>query len=168
MDLLYMAHTCDLTRVSVLQFSRESADPVYTWITGQNITRGHHAISHDADSSSTSQAQLAAIDKWHAEQFAYLVGKLDATKEGAGTMLDNSVVLLVNGLAKGNSHSHGPTPPQPVVVAGGGGGALTTGRYYVASKGTNTNDLYISCLNAMGIMAMTFGDPSFCNGPLDL
>ena len=166
MDLLHMAHTCDLTRVSVLQFSRESADPVYSWITGQNITRGHHAISHDADSSSTSQTQLAAIDKWHTEQFAYLVGKLDATKEGAATMLDNSVVLLVNGLAKGNSHSHGPTPPQPVVVAGGGGGTLKTGRYYVVPKETKTNDLYISCLNAMGIMATTFGEPSYCKGPL--
>lgn len=166
MDLLAMAHICDLTRVSVIQFARESADPVYSWISGANITRGHHAISHDADSNATSLAQLAAIDKWHAEQLAYLLGKLDAAKEGAASVLDNALVLWVNGLAKGNFHSHGPTPPQPVVTAGGAGGAIQTGRYIVAAKGINTNDLYVSCLNAMGVQTTTFGNPAYCKGPL--
>ena len=166
LDLLAMAHICDLTRVSVIQFSRESADPVYSWIAGANITRGHHAISHDADSNTTSQSQLAAIDRWHAEQLAYLLGKLDAAKEGAASVLDNALVLWVNGLAKGNFHSHGPTPPQPVVTAGSAGGALATGRYITVARGLNTNNLYVSCLNAMGIPATTFGNPAHCKGPL--
>ena len=33
------------------------------------------------------------IDRWYATQFAYLLGKLDAVKEGNGTMLDNTLVV---------------------------------------------------------------------------
>ena len=103
MDLLLMAHACDLTHVSALQFSRESADPVFTWL-NMGITRGHHAISHDATSNTTSQTQLAAIDKWHAEQYAYLIAGMQRLG-----LLDSSLVVWVNGLAAGNAHSHGPT-----------------------------------------------------------
>ena len=162
-DLVAMAMICDLTRVGTIQVGYEAADPVHTWL-GHN--RGHHAISHDADSNAESQKQLAAIDKWHAEQFSYLLGKLNGAAEGAGTVLDNSVALWVNGLAKGNIHSHGASPPQPIVTAGGAGGKLATGRYLTAARGINTNDVYIAILQALGIEQNTFGNAQWCKGPL--
>jgi hypothetical protein len=165
MDLLLMAHACDLTRVSALQFSRESADPIFTWLS-MGITRGHHAISHDATSNATSQAQLAAIDKWHAEQYAYLVDGMQ--KLG---LLDSSLVVWVNGLAAGNVHSHGPTVgnspfPQPIVTAGSAGGRFATGQYLAAARNTNTNAVYVAFLQAAGIDATTFGNPAHANGPM--
>jgi hypothetical protein len=165
MDLLLMAHACDLTRVSALQFSRESADPVFSWLNA-GITRGHHAISHDATSNTTSQTQLAAIDKWHAEQYAYLIDGMQ--RQG---LLDSALVVWVNGLAAGNAHSHGPTLgntpfPQPIVTAGGAGGRFATGQYLTAARGTNTNAVYVAFLQAAGIDASTFGNPAHATGPM--
>jgi hypothetical protein len=165
MDLLLMAHACDLTRVSALQFSRESADPIFTWVNA-GITRGHHAISHDATSNATSQTQLAAIDKWHAEQYAYLIDGMQ--RQG---LLDSSLVVWVNGLAAGNVHSHGPTVgnapfPQPIITAGSAGGRFATGQYLTAARNTNTNAVYVAFLQAAGIDATTFGNPAHANGPM--
>jgi hypothetical protein len=165
MDLLLMAHACDLTRVSALQFSRESADPIFTWVNA-GITRGHHAISHDATSNATSQTQLAAIDKWHAEQYAYLIDGMQ--RQG---LLDSSLVVWVNGLAVGNVHSHGPTVgnapfPQPIITAGSAGGRFATGQYLTAARNTNTNAVYVAFLQAAGIDATTFGNPAHANGPM--
>jgi Protein of unknown function (DUF1552) len=157
-DLVQLAQACDLTRVSTLQFSRESADPRFTWL---GLTRGHHAISHDPDSDATAHDQLVAINRWHAEQFAYLLGKLANTREGEGRQMDNTLVLWVNGLAKGNIHSHAP---HPNVLAGRAGGALETGRFLNFSNQTPTNSLYVSVLNALGIPATKFG--AFGEGPL--
>jgi hypothetical protein len=165
MDLLLMAHACELTHVSALQFSREAADPVFTWL-NMGITRGHHAISHDATSVATSQTELAAIDKWHAEQYAYLIDGMQ--KNG---LLDSSLVVWVNGLAAGNVHSHGPTVgntpfPQPIISAGGAGGRFATGQYLMAPRGTNTNAVYVAFLQAAGIDANTFGNAAHANGPM--
>jgi hypothetical protein len=157
-DLVHLAQACDLTRVSTIQFARESADPRFTWL---GIDRGHHAISHDPDSNVTSREQLVAINRWHAEQFAYLLGKLASTSEGAGRQIDNTLVLWVNGLAKGNIHSHAP---QPNVLAGRAGGALETGRFLDIRNQAPTNELYVSVLNAFDIQASSFG--SYGNGPL--
>jgi hypothetical protein len=165
MDLLLMAHACDLTHVSALQFSREAADPVFTWL-NMGISRGHHAISHDATSDTTSQMQLAAIDKWHCEQFAYLIDGM--TKNG---LIDSSLVVWVNGLAAGNVHSHGPTVgstpfPQPIVTAGSASGRFATGQYLMAPRGTNTNAVYVAFQQAAGIQMNTFGNPAHANGPM--
>jgi len=165
MDLLLMAHACDLTHVSALQFSREAADPVFTWL-NMGISRGHHAISHDATSNTTSQKELAAIDKWHCEQYAYLIDGM--TKHG---LIDDSLVVWVNGLAAGNVHSHGPTVgntpfPQPIITAGGAGGRFATGQYLMAAKGTNTNAVYVAFLQAAGMETNTFGNPAHANGPM--
>jgi hypothetical protein len=39
-------------------------------------------------------------------QFAYFLGKLKATKEGDGTLLDHSMVVYGSGIADGSEHSH--------------------------------------------------------------
>jgi hypothetical protein len=160
LDMLAQAIACDQTRVATIQFSRESADPVFTWL-GQN--RGHHSISHDSDGNATSVQQLIAINKWHAEQFAYLLAKLDSMQEGSGTVLDNSLVLWVNGLAKGNVHSHSP---QPIVLAGGAGGKIATGRFLSFPNTNTTNEFYVACLNALDIPATSFGNAAYAKGPL--
>jgi len=160
-DLLIMALACDLTRVATLQFTHESADPVMSWV-DPAITRGHHTMSHDADTVIETLAFLTAINAWYAKQFGYLVAKMKSIAEGGGTMLDNTLLVWMNGLAKGNFHSHSP---MPIVAAGRAGGTVTTGRF-LSYAGTNTNNLLLSCLNAMGGKDTTFGNPAFCTGPL--
>ncbi|HVY26221.1 MAG TPA: DUF1552 domain-containing protein [Polyangiaceae bacterium] len=164
MDLLVMALACDLTRVATLQWEAAYSDVRFTWL---GADRGHHTISHDGDNNSASVEMLTKINVWYAEQFAYFLQKLDAIKEGDGTLLDSCVVFWGNELARGNVHSHWP---MPFVLAGSGGGALKTGRFLTYPKGdptTSHTNLLVSMMNAVGVPGQTFGNPKYCTGPLN-
>ena len=77
-------------------------------------------------------------------------------------MLDNTLVLCVNEISRGNTHSH---DDMHFLLAGGAGGRLAGGRY-LQYPGLPHNDLLVSVLNGLGVETDTFGDPRFCNGPL--
>jgi hypothetical protein len=163
MDLLVMALACDLTRVVTLQWEAAYSDVRFTWL---GADRGHHTISHDSDGNQDSVEMLTKINVWYAEQFAYLLSKLEAIKEGSGSLLDTSLVFWGNELARGNVHSHWP---MPFVLAGSSGGAIETGRFLQYQKGdakSSHSNLLVSIMNAMGVPGQTFGSPEFCTGPL--
>jgi hypothetical protein len=159
LDLMLMSLTCDLTRVASIQWSYSAGGPTFTWL---GHDKGHHDYSHDGDTLADSQNKLAAINNWYAGRFFDLISRMDKIQEGDKTMLDQSLVLWVNELSKGNIHSHGP---MCYVLAGGAGGALQTGRYLHVDGGMH-NNLLVSCMNMMGVQGNTFGDPSACTGPL--
>ncbi|WP_438010254.1 DUF1552 domain-containing protein [Sorangium sp. So ce321] len=159
MDLLAMALACDLTRIASIQWSATQAGKVFTWL-GQSDT--HHALSHSSPGHQAKQQQLVDIGRWQAEQLAYLLGKLDAVPEGAGTLLDNTIVLWCTDISAGQSHSR---RDMPYVIAGRAGGALRTGRF-LSYAGDPHNDLLVALCNAMGVDVSTFGNPAYCTGPL--
>jgi hypothetical protein len=159
-DLLAMALTCDLTRVATLQWSTGQSGVRFSWL---GHTEGHHSLSHEADNDGTVRTELVDINHWYAQQFAYLLDKLAEQPEGDGTLLDNTVVIWVNEQGNGQTHSSSSIP---YVIAGSGGGYFRTGRY-LDFAGLPHNDLYVSCIHAMGHEEITsFGIPDFCNGPL--
>ncbi len=173
-DLLVMALACDLTRVATLQWSNSVSSTRFTWL---GAKRGHHDMSHDADSNLETKEMLTLINIWYAEQLAYLIDRMKQIPEGDGTLFDNTVILWCNELAKGNIHSH---PNMPYVLAGRAGGRLKTGRFlrYAGAVSDNKglrekpsdaiphNNLLVSILNAFDIPATRFGSPAFCTGPL--
>jgi hypothetical protein len=162
MDLLVMALKCDLTRVASLQWEQSVGNVRFTWV-DPTLTRGHHDLSHDGDTVTDTIEMLTKINIWYAEQFNYLLTALDAAKEADGSsVLDNTLVLWVNELARGNAHSH---DNMPYVLAGGAGGALRGGRFLTYNR-VSHNNLLVSCMNMMGVAGNTFGDPTFCTGPL--
>jgi hypothetical protein len=164
MDLAAAALACDLTRVVTLQWTSAESNQTFPWL---GITGQHHVISHAGDSDAAAQESLTKINTWYAEQFAYLLGKLAAVPEGAGTLLDNTAVLWCIEVGKGNNHAHRDLP---FLLAGSCGGRLRTGRFvdYMANgaSGRPHNDLLISLAQAMGTNDTTFGDPAHVTGPL--
>jgi len=160
MDLLVMAMACDLTRVGTVQWERSVGDVRFTWV-DPTIDRGHHDMSHDGDDNADTQEKLTKINVWYAQQLNYLCDSLKAISEGGGTMLDNTLILWCNELAKGNVHSHNP---MPFVLAGHAGGALRAGRFL--NINAPHNNLLVSCMNLMGVPATTFGNKAYCTGPL--
>ncbi len=159
MDLMAMALTCDITRVTSLQWSTAQSNTRFTWL-GQS--ESHHSLSHEADSDSNARAQLTAINHWYAEQFAYLLGKLDEQPELDGSLLDNTVVLWVNEQGNGDTHDKNEIP---FVLAGNTEGKLRTGRWLQYADRSHT-DLYVALLNLFGDPATTFGNPEVNGGPL--
>lgn len=159
MDLTAMTLACDLSRIVTLQWSRAVSNISMPWI---NVSDGHHSLSHEGDSNGTAESKLIKINTWYAEQFAYLLGKLDSIPEGNGTMLDNTIVVWGNELGKGNSHTRRDIP---FVLAGSCDGYFQTDRHYVYNKDPH-NNLLVSLANAMGDPIKTFGNPKYCSGPL--
>jgi hypothetical protein len=165
MDLLVAGMACDLTRIATLQWRHGNGDPLlYNWLDGVPYTQ--HDIAH-ANIAITPEEQadmLTKIDRWYAEQFAYLCQKLDAIQEGDGTMLDNCAVLWTHEQSNGGSHQR---TDQPWVIAGGCGGAIKTGRC-VDFGGKSHSGLLMALAYAMGVPTDEFGDPDFSVGPIDL
>ena len=122
---------------------------------------GGPADGHDL-SHGSSRTEQQKVYRWYAEQFAYLLGKLQAVPEGAGTMLDNTVVLWFSEF--GNSSSHSLSNLMWFVM-GNVGGFLKQGQV-LKFPGRSVSDIHVTLGNAFGIQERTFGDPAFSTGPI--
>ena len=161
LDLMLLAHRCDLTRVSTFMWANADSWQYYPWI---GVNEEHHELSHAGDEDGAARDKLTAINVWHAEQLAYLLDGLAAADDpDGGSLLDHSLVLWGNELGAGNSHSYTDIP---WLLAGGAGGALRTGRS-LRFQDRPHNDLLVSVCNAMGMPDVTsFGIPGVCTGAL--
>jgi len=161
MDMLVMALACDMTRVASIQWSRSVSNVQHNWVP-LRLGEGHHDLSHYDDNTSDAQADLLEINKWYSEQFAYMLGLMDGIQEGDNTLLDNSVVVWVNELGKGNSHARRDIP---FMLAGGAQGYFNTGRH-IDFGGESHGKLLVSLTHAMDKPVSTFGVPQYSQGPL--
>lgn len=150
-DLLVLAFQTDVTRIVTFMFAREGSDTKYPMA---GVNEGHHTISHHQNKPE-QLAKIAAINKYHVEQFAYLVGKLKAVKEGEGTLLDNCMIAYGSAIADPNAHAH---VDLPVLLAGRGGGTIEPGRHIRYSNGTPLNNLWLAMLNRFGCPTARYGD----------
>lgn len=152
-DLQVLAYQADITRVSSLQFGREASVRTYNEI---GVADPHHAISHHRNIPELID-KISKINTHHVSLFAYFLQKLQATKEGNGTLLDRVMVVYGSAICDGNSHSHGDLP---VLVAGKGNGRLKPGQHIQYPTGTPMTNLYLSLLDCMNIEAERLGDSS--------
>jgi hypothetical protein len=99
--------------------------------------------------------QYQLINKWHIEQYGYLLRKLRDMKEGDSNVLDNSMILLGAGFRDGNKHD---PHNLPVILAGKAGGRLASGQHLSYEKDTLLSNLYVSMLDAFGAPVERFAD----------
>ena len=104
--------------------------------------------------------QYQIINRWHVEQYVYLLRKLRDMKEGDSNVLANSMILFGSGLRDGDRHD---PHNLPLLLGGHGGGRLIMGSHYVFSEDTPLANLYVSMLDAFGLPVERFADST---GPL--
>lgn len=150
-DLLALALQTDSTRIATMMVQHEGSNRPYPFI---GVTEGHHDLSHHGNNAD-KKAKIAQINKFHIEQIAYFLNKLQGMKEGFGTVLDSSMIVVGSALADGNAHQHHDLP---VLLCGGGGGTLKPGRHVHYEKETPMTNLYLSLLDRMGVKADKLGD----------
>lgn len=157
LDMIAVAFQSDTTRVSTLMFGNSVSNVSFRFLEG--VSAGHHDVSHHQnDADKLRQYQI--INRWHIEQYAYLLRRLKEMKEGDSTVLDNSMVLFASALADGNKHD----PHRlPIVVGGGGGGRIEGGRHLAFADDSPLSNLYVSMLDAFGAPVERFADST---GPL--
>ncbi len=158
LDNMFMALACGQSRLAHLIWAGETSQQPHPWL---GINELHHDLSH-RDNEPAVKAKLTKINRWYAEEFGYFIGRMDSVVEGNGkTMLDNSLVIWLNGMGEGKSHTRNNIP---FVLAGLGGGAIKGGRYLTYN--TAHNQLLVSILHMMGFRDQnSFGDPEW-SGPL--
>lgn len=156
------ALACDRTRVATLQYGK-GLGAVGLQPIGR--TGSWHAYSHEGDSNQEARQILTEVNRYIATRFAHLLDEMKAIPEGDGTLLDNSVVLWVNELGKGNNHDFHDAP---VVIAGNLQGFFETGGRHVTVGLRAHNDLLMTLAHGFGHTEMTeFGIPELCSGVIE-
>jgi Protein of unknown function (DUF1552) len=156
-DLMVNSFAADFARVATLQYTQSVGGARMRWI---GVDEGHHELSHNPDSDEKSKEKLTKINKWFAEQLAYLAQRLAETPEpgGVGSLLDNTTVVWTNELGKGNSHTLDNIP----FVLVGNGSDFKMGRSLRFPKVPH-NRLLVALAQGMGQNIEKFGNPDYCN-----
>lgn len=144
LDIMALAFWTDSTRVSTFMFGNAVSGKNFSFVPG--VKGSHHEISHH-ENRAEKLAEYTLINQWHVQQYAYLLEKLRAIKEGEGTLLDNSMIVLGAGMHDGNAHD---PHNLPVILGGRGGGTIATGRHLVHEKNTPLCNLWKSMLSRAG------------------
>jgi len=152
-DLQLLAFQADLTRVITFMVGHETSQRAYPEI---GVPDAHHPLSHHGGSAEKIE-KLIRVNGYHTEMFAYYLDRLKNTRDGAGSLLDNSTILYGSGMSDGNGHNHHNLP---TLIIGGGSGTINGGRHvlYPRERETPVANLFLDLLAKFDIPLDSFGD----------
>src|SRR5881394_831553 len=156
-DLQVLALQGDVTRVITFQLARETSNRTYPEI---GVSDPHHPLSHHGNDPEKI-ARMAKINQFHVSLFAEFLGKLKATPEGNGTLLDHTLYLYGSGIGNPNIHDH---TNLPILVAGGTAVGMKGGRHIKFAKPMPLANLHLTLLDKVGVHLDSFADS---NGKID-
>ncbi len=152
-DLMVVALQAGLTRVATLMVGPERWNTPFMFEGLFDKPMSHHLMSH---SQQEFGDDLLMVDRFHMEQFAYLVERMDGMREADGsTLLDNTIFTYGSGLGDGATHQYSDLP---IVVAGSGAGHLEVGRHLHCPDGTPLANLWLTQARVMGVRLDRFAD----------
>ena len=157
-DLQVLAFQADITRVFTMLVCKELSGRTYANI---GVPEGVHVCSHHRNDPELI-AKKAKIDAYHVELLTYFLQKLQATRDGNGTLLDQSLILYGGGMGDGNLHRHNNLP---TLMAGKLGGQFETGRHLAYKLDTPMSNLLVTILTKAGVSCDKIGDST---GPLEV
>ena len=150
-DMMVLAFQSDLTRIATCMFGRAGSNRSYRMI---DVPDGHHDLSHHGNNPEKLE-KIRKINKFHVQQLAYFLNRLNSIPEGEGTLLDHCMIVYGSGLSDGNRHNN---ENLPVLLAGKGGGALRPGRHIRYTEETPLTNLYMAMLDRVGASVSHVGD----------
>ena len=168
MDLMVLAFQSNATRVATFMLDHGQSNRYFNFIPAVRGT--WHALSHYKNASGQTEdddgvtswdtveqkrAMYAAVQRWHHEQLAYLLGRMRSIQEPDGrTLLDNSMMVYGSTLGDGNEHD---MHDLPTLLIGGGSGTIRTGRQLAFKEPMNLANIHLALLQRMGIDIDKFG-----------
>ena len=151
-DLMVVALQTGLTNVTTFMVGPERWDTPYKFEGIFDEPRSHHKMSHD---QTEMVDDLLKVDRFHMEQFAYLVGKLDGIEQSDGTsLLDNTLFTYGSGLGDGSTHQYNDLP----IIVAGGGARVNIGQHINLPEGTPLANLWLTQARMMGVELERFAD----------
>ena len=152
-DMQVLAYQADLTRVCTLMMGREQTGRVYSEI---GVSEAHHPLSHHRNDAAKI-ATMSKINTFHTQLLAEYLGKLKATPDGDGTLLDHVMILYGAGMSNSNSHDHHNLP---LLLLGGAGAQVKGGRHLKYKNDTPSVNLLVTMMDKMGVPIDRVGDSS--------
>lgn len=103
--------------------------------------------------------KLAMIDQFHLGKLGRFITMLRSTREGGGSMLDQTIILFGSGMNSGEGGEHSPRN-LPLLVAGGHSLGLKHNRHLAFQPGKNPPlaNLLVSLANKLGQPLTQFAD----------
>jgi len=150
-DLMTLSFQANITRVSTFMMAREVSYRTFPML---GISEGFHPASHHQNNPDRLE-NLTKINTYHVSLMVYFLGKLKATPDGDGNLLDHSLILYGSGMSNSNVHNHAPLP---VFVAGGAAGRMKGGRHLKYPDGTPMANLLLTILDKAGVPQDRVGD----------
>jgi len=143
-DMMILAFQTDQTRIATFMFANEGSNRAYAPI---GIMDGHHDLSHHGGSPE-KQGKLRQINRYHVEQLAYILQRMQSVREANGSsLLDNTLLVYGGGISDGDRHNHDDLP----ILLAGGNSMLKSGRHIAYPDGTPLTNLFLTCFDRMGI-----------------
>jgi len=152
-DLIALAYQADLTRVVSYVMVSEGTNRTYNFV---GVPDAFHPVSHHSNDPERIR-KLQVIERYHMERFADFVKKLADTKEGDGSILDQSLFLFGSNMSNSNQHDNYPLPE---VLIGGANGAHVGGKNVTLRPHTPLANLHLTILKKCGIEQKSFGTGS--------
>lgn len=152
-DMMVVALQTGLTRVATFMVGPERWNTPFMYEGLFDKPKSHHQMSHK---QKQYIEDLLSIDRFHMEQFAYIVEKMDGIEESDGsTLLDHTILTYGSGLGDGSTHQY---TDLPIIVAGSGGGKLKSGHHLHCSDGTPLANLWLTQSKVMGVNLDRFAE----------
>jgi len=149
-QLVVLALACNQTRVFNVALS----------IAASNLRRSDspisfHELTHEEpiDRTLGYQPESTFFIEKSMETFASLLGRLEAVREGDGTLLDNCLVLATSESNFAKIHS---LDSLPIMVAGRGGGKWRPGQH-IAGNGDPSSRVGLTIQQALGLPVGSWG-----------
>ena len=150
-DLMALAFQADITRVMTMSMDREASMRTYTNL---SIAEAFHPLSHHGNQAAKMD-KLVQIQKYHTEMFAGFIKKLDAAKEGDGTVLDHSTILFGSNMSNSDRHNNDPLPS---VILGRANGKIKGGQHVHYPQDSRHAELLLTLLQRNELPVKSIGD----------
>lgn len=150
-DIQVLAFQSDMTRVFSFKTGRDASSRTFP---ESGTNKGFHPASHHGGRESAI-LEFNQINRYHMSMLPYFLQRLQETKEGDGTMLDNTTIMYGSPMADGNIHNHRRCP---LLLMGGDANLVPGGTHLRAPDGTPMADVMLSLLHKYNIDVPSFGD----------
>jgi hypothetical protein len=131
--------------------AREISNRTYPQV---GVAEGHHAVSHHANRPEKIEMNTR-IQTYHVSLLTRFLDKLDATADGDGSLLDNSLLLYGSNMSNSNAHDHYPLPN---VLIGGARGRHNGGQHVRETDHTPMTNLILTMLHKADVPVESLGD----------
>jgi hypothetical protein len=157
LDLVVLGFQMDKTRIATLMLNNDLSQMNFKFLEGVQGAL-HLDLTHNGRAAD-KEAMYLKTNQFHIEQFAYLTQRMKDIKEGEGSLLDHSILMLASSLFDGDAHGANQLP---ILLTGRGGGTINPGRVldYMDKPDDQRKacSLHLSLMDRMGVKLDRFGD----------